>query len=134
VSRGPEPIKIPDFTGRNGDHADQKLTDLGFEVNVSEENSDSVPKGKVISQNPSSGKGFRGDKIDLVVSKGPVMVKVPELRADSVTDATAELTSAGLTIKVVRTALYIGVDRVVRQSPGSGDSIPKGSVVTVYVV
>jgi beta-lactam-binding protein with PASTA domain len=62
------------------------------------------------------------------------MVKEPELRADSVTDATAELTSAGLTIKVVRTALYIGVDRVVRQSPGSGDSIPKGSVVTVYVV
>src|SRR4051794_34499057 len=134
VSRGPQPIKIPDFTGRNGDHADQKLTDLGFQVNVSEENSDSISKGKVISQNPAGGKGFREDKIDLVVSKGPVMVTVPELRADSVSSATNELTSAGLQIKVVRTPLYIGVDRVVRQSPGSGDSVPKGSVVTVYVV
>ena len=134
VSRGPQPIKIPDFTGRSGNHADQKLTDLGFQVNVSEENSDTVPKGKVISQNPSGGKGFRGDKIDLVVSKGPVMVTVPDLRADSVSDATAQLASAGLRIKVVRTGFFIGVDRVVRQSPGSGDSIPKGSVVTVYVV
>jgi beta-lactam-binding protein with PASTA domain/serine/threonine protein kinase len=134
VSRGPQPIKIPDFTGRNGDHADQKLTDLGFQVNVSEENSDSISKGKVISQNPAGGKGFREDKLDLVVSKGPVKVTVPELRADSVSSATNELTSAGLQIKVVRTPLYIGVDRVVRQSPGSGDSVPKGSVVTVYVV
>lgn len=134
VSRGPRPIKIPDFTGRSGENANERLTDLGFEVSISEENSDTIAKGKVISQDPSSGKGFRGDMIDLVVSKGPVMVTVPELRADSVTDATAELTSVGLRIDVQRTDLYIGVDRVVRQSPGSGDSIPKGSVVTVYVV
>ena len=52
----------------------------------------------------------------------------------SVADATAALEAVGLRIAVQRTDLYVGLDRVVRQRPGTGDSVPKGDVVTVYVV
>lgn len=134
VSKGPKPIRIPDFTGRNAERAEAELTERGFEVSVTEENSDTVPKGRVISQDPDSGKGFKGDEISLVVSKGPVMVEVPRLQTQSVDEASAALRELGFQVEVVRTELYIGWDRVVRQSPGGGDSAPKGSTVTLYVV
>jgi serine/threonine-protein kinase len=134
VSKGPKPIRIPDFTGKDADRARSVLTEKGFRLELSEENSDTVPKGRVISQNPSSGKGFAEDKIQLVVSKGPVMVEVPRLATQSVEDATAALEQLGFQVKVEKTDLYIGWDRVVRQSPGGGASAPKGSTVTLYVV
>jgi hypothetical protein len=96
VSKGPQPIKIPDFTGKSAERAEARLGELGFTVNKTEENSDTVDKGKVISQDPDKGKGHKGDEIDLVVSKGPVMVEVPSLRAMSVTEATPDARRAGL--------------------------------------
>ena len=134
VSKGPKPIRIPDFTGRDAERARSVLSEKGFEVDTTEENSDTVPKGRVISQSPSSGKGFKDDVIELVVSKGPVMVAVPRLATQSVEDATAALKELGFQVKVVKTDLYIGWDRVVRQRPGGDDTAPKGSTVTLYIV
>jgi serine/threonine-protein kinase len=134
VSKGPKPIRIPDFTDRNAARAEQRLTQLGFVLDVTEENSDDVPEGRVISQSPTDGRGFRGDTITLVVSKGPVLVEVPDVRTRSVAEATAELEDAGFRIRVERTELYVGLDRIVRQDPGSGAEIPKGSTVTVFIV
>ena len=42
-----------------------------------EENSDTVPKGSIIRQDPAGGNLFKGDKVSVVVSKGPVLVTVP---------------------------------------------------------
>ncbi|WP_238993505.1 Stk1 family PASTA domain-containing Ser/Thr kinase [Nocardioides caldifontis] len=134
VSKGPKPIKIPDLTGRPGDEAQERLEGLGFDVEVSEEHSDAVRKGRVISQDPDEGKGYRDDVIQIVVSKGPVLVEVPRLNAKSVDEATAELAAVGLNIAVERTEFYVGLERVVRQSQSAGDAIPKGSTVTVYIV
>jgi len=134
VSKGPEPIRIPDLTGKDVEQAQQRLTELGFKVARTDENSDDVPKGRVISQDPVDGRGFRGDRIALVGSKGPVLVEVPDLRTKSVDEATSTLTGLGLKVDVVRTQFYIALDRIVRQSPGSGTAIPKGDTVTIYIV
>ncbi|CAA9337553.1 MAG: Probable serine/threonine-protein kinase pknL [uncultured Nocardioidaceae bacterium] len=134
VSKGREPIDVPDLTGRRAERAEQRLTRLGFEVDLSEENSATVPEGRVIGQDPSKGTGFRGDPVELVVSLGPVMVQVPDLRTKSVDEATAELEELGLEIAVRRTDLYIGLDTVVRQDTATDSSVPEGSTVTVSVV
>ncbi|HET6563147.1 MAG TPA: PASTA domain-containing protein [Marmoricola sp.] len=134
VSKGREPLKIRDFTGKDADRAEERLTDIGFEVEVTEENSDDVPKGRVVSQSPTRGTGFRGDVVELVVSKGPVMVDVPDLGTMSVEEATEALEAAGLEIEVQRTEFYIALDRVVRQDPETGTSVPKGSTVVAFVV
>jgi beta-lactam-binding protein with PASTA domain len=134
VSRGREPLEVRDFTGKAADRAQERLTATGFEVEVTEENSADVPEGRVISQNPTEGTGFRGDVITLVVSEGPVMVEVPDLRTMSVEEATDALEEVGLEIEVRRTRFYINVDRVVRQDPDSGSSVPEGSTVVVSVV
>ncbi len=134
VSRGQRPIEIPDFAGRSATRAEAKLGELGFEVSTTEENSDTVDKGVVIDQTPDDGTGFKGDQIELVVSKGPVLVVVPDLAGLSVDAATDELAAVGLGIDVSETRFYIGLETVVRQDVDGGSSIPKGSVVTVGVV
>ncbi|WP_030482327.1 Stk1 family PASTA domain-containing Ser/Thr kinase [Nocardioides aequoreus] len=133
VSRGPEPIEIPDLTGRDADRAAQALGERGFEVDTSEEHSDSVAEGRVISQSPDSGTGVRGDTVELVVSLGPVMVDVPRVIGMGVDAAVAELEAAGFQVERQRSNVYIGVQYVVSQSP-SGGSARKGSTVTIGIV
>ena len=134
VSKGPEPIKIPDTAGKDADRAQSRLTELGFEPRVTEEHSDTVDKGAVISQTPDDGTGNRGDRIQLVVSLGPVMVEVPDLTAMSVEAATEALREVGLEVDVRQTQLFVGLDHVVGQDTDPGDSLPKGSVVTISIV
>lgn len=133
VSKGPKPIEIPDLTGRDADRAAQALGERGFEVDTSEEHSDSVAEGRVISQTPDSGTGVRGDTVELVVSLGPVMVDVPRVIGMGVDAAVAELEAAGFRVDQQRSDVYIGVQYVVSQSP-SGGSARKGSTVTIGIV
>jgi serine/threonine-protein kinase len=134
VSKGPHPVKVPDLTGGSADEAEQQLKKLHLKAETSQENSDDVDKGDVISQSPDRGRLFRGDTVKLVVSKGPVLVTVPDVRRMSAENATTRLEAAGFSVQVVRTELYIGLGLVVKQSPGSGERAPKGSTIVISVV
>ena len=134
VSKGPRPVKVPDWTDKDAGDATAALRKLGFTVDTTDENSDTVGKGDVISQDPDSGRLFRGDKVELVVSKGPVLVAVPEVRRMNPDEASAKLGEAGFRVRTVKVEYYIGIGLVVKQSPGSGDLAPRGSTVTIYIV
>jgi serine/threonine-protein kinase len=134
VSKGPRPIEIPDWTGRNGDKAVETLQGLGFKVKRSDEFSDTVAAGKVISQSPSSGTGFRDDEVTVVVSKGPELVAVPHLLGLKLKDAEKTLGDLGFQVNVVQSSLYVGADYVVGSDPGEGDLAPRGSTVTLSIV
>ncbi len=133
VSKGRKPIEVPDYTGKKADAATTALTDLGLKVDATtQENSDTVAKGDVISQDPRDGTLFRGDTVTLVVSKGPVMVDVPNVIGKQVGEARTILEGAGFQVKVER-ALG-GIFGTVRfQDPEKGQA-PKGSTVTVTIV
>jgi serine/threonine-protein kinase len=134
VSKGPRPIKIPDWTGRNGDKAVAALNDLGFEVQRTDQYNDTVPAGRVVSQSPSSGTGFRNDVVKLIVSKGPALVQVPGVKGKRVDDARKELEDLGFRVEVTRNPLYVGADYVVGSDPAEGSMVPRGSTVTLSVV
>jgi serine/threonine-protein kinase len=134
VSKGPRPIRIPDQTGKPADRATASLEKLGFEVETTEVNSDSVREGRVVSQSPDSGTGEKGDVISLVVSKGPVMVQVPDVVRMGLGAATQRLEAAGFKVRVRQASLYIGVQYVVSTDPGAGSKAAKGSTVVVSVV
>jgi serine/threonine-protein kinase len=134
VSRGPRPVRIPDFTGKPAARAETLLERRGFEVDTTEVNSDTVPRARVISQSPDSGTGQKGDVISLVVSKGPVMVEVPDVVRMGLAEARSRLEGAGFRVVVRQSSLYIGVQYVVSTSPEGGSSAPKGSTVFVSVV
>ncbi len=134
VSKGREPIDVPDWTGKDATKAAKALSDLGLKVDATrQENSDTVPKGRVISQDPTGGTLYRGDQVTLVVSKGPVMVEVPDVIGKTLDQARGILERAGFTVDV-KEALG-GFFRTVRfQDPKGGTSAPKGSTVTLTIV
>jgi serine/threonine-protein kinase len=134
VSKGPRPIRIPDFTGKAADPSAKALEKLGFEVDTTEVNSDTVPKGRIVSQSPDTGTGQKGDVISLVVSKGPVMVEVPNVVRMGLAAAKERLEAAGFRVQVRQASLYIGVQYVVATDPSGGSKAAKGSTVVVSVV
>jgi beta-lactam-binding protein with PASTA domain/serine/threonine protein kinase len=134
VSKGPKPLKVPDLTGKSAERAEQVLTERGFEVEVDRENHDTVPDGEVISQSPSSGTLFRGETVRLVVSEGPVMVEVPDVRGVGVDEARRILEEGGFEVRTENSDLYVGLEFVVETDPEHGSLAPDGSVVTLYLV
>jgi serine/threonine-protein kinase len=134
VSKGPRPVAIPDFTGKPADTATTRLTVLGFKVDTEEVNSDTVAKGRIVSQSPNTGTGQKGDTVSLVVSKGPELVTVPNVVRMGTAAATQALRNAGFQVEVRRSSLFIGVQYVVGQNPGSGERAPRGSTVVINVV
>ena len=136
VSKGPRPIHLRDWTGQDADKAQTALEAKGLAVDRStEEYSDTVPEGDVISQTPTTGTLYRGDSVRLVVSKGPELVEIPGgLVASGVDDATATLEALGFHVEVRKNDHYIGVGYVYSVDPGSGSMAPKGSTVTLSIL
>ena len=135
VSRGPQPVHVADWTGKNAERAERVLTGQQLEVQTSDEFSDQVPEGLVVSQDPPTGVLHHGDPVKLVVSKGPELVKVPgNLRAMGVEAATQLLQSLGFEVRVEHADFYLGLGYVASSSPSPGDTAPKGSTVILRIV
>lgn len=133
ISQGPAPVEVQDFTGKPFADAKAWAEKNALKPAVTEEHHDTVPAGAVISQDPPSGTVHRGDGVRFVVSKGPVMVRVPAVRGRPVAEATETLRKAGFEPKVVR-LVQGGLGLVLGTDPPGGNMAPKGSVVTLRVV
>jgi serine/threonine-protein kinase len=133
VSKGREPVEIPDYTGQAVADAQPALEALQFAVAVTEEHSATVAEGLVIRQEPASGTGYHGDTITLVKSLGPVMVEVPNVVLMTEDKAKATLTQAGLVPVVEGEGGYIILHIVRSQDPKAGTVVPEGTTVTLKV-
>ncbi len=135
VSKGRKPLSVKDWTGLDADEAQAALEKKGFSVSASEEYSDTVPAGAVISQSPSEGNLYRGDQVVLVVSRGPELVEVPDgLVASGVESARERLEDLGFQVEIEHIGRYLGLGFVYSVDPGSGTEIPKGSTVTLWLI
>jgi eukaryotic-like serine/threonine-protein kinase len=133
ISRGPQPVTIPDVTGQPAGKAFGTLAGLGLEVTRAEEFSVSVPQGDVIRIDPPVGTELpKGSVVTLVVSKGPRTFAMPAVIGLSAQDATAKLEGLGLTVHQIQVPGSIG-STVVGQDPGAGQSVQQGQDVTIYV-
>ncbi len=132
VSKGPRPIHVPDVVGSTAKDARALIKDKGLTVNVARRH-DSADKGTVISQDPENGTLFKGDEIDLVVSKGPPLTAVPSVFGQDQNSAIAVLQGAGFQVDVEQSDSYVGFNRVGAQSPGANELAPVGSTVTIYL-
>ncbi len=126
VSHGPEPVEVPSLIGRTVDEARDAMEDAELELETTEEFNDTVQAGRIVSQEPASGKIAKGSTVSAVVSKGPQTFEVPDVKGKSVKDATKQLEKAGFTVDVLG-----GRGRVLQQNPGPGTQHPKGGRVVL---
>ncbi len=134
TSKGRQPIELTDWTGKPSDEAVKALTDAKLTVDASKQDwNDTVPKGSVISQTPSSGTLFQKDSVTLVVSKGPELVLVPKVIGFQEGEARSILEGLGFKIQIERA--FGGIFGTVRlQSVDPETEAPKGSTITLTVV
>lgn len=135
LSRGPRPVQIKDWAGKDADRVADRLTKRGLEVDYADEEfSDSVPEGAIISNSPASGQLFRGDTITFTVSKGPDLVEVPDVYLSGTEAARQTLEDAGFEVEVEEAPNSYGLGFVTDQDPDGGSEAPRGSTVTIYII
>ncbi|MFJ8145342.1 Stk1 family PASTA domain-containing Ser/Thr kinase [Streptomyces sp. NPDC096048] len=136
ISDGPDTVKLPDVQGYKLDRARTLLKDEGLEPGmVTRAFSDEVPKGFVVSTKPKTGTTVRaGSAVALVVSKGSP-IDLPDVTGDDLADARAELTEAGLKVKVAEEQVNSEYEKgqVARQTPDAGSRAAEGDTVTLTV-
>jgi eukaryotic-like serine/threonine-protein kinase len=134
ISKGPKPVEIPRVVGEKIKMVESQLTDLGLSIQRSNVFSETVPKNTVISIKPKAGTTVNsGTSVDLVVSKGPPPVTVPNLVDMPRKKAIAQLQRLGLKANV-QVGEVAPLNRVISQSPAAGTEIPKGSTVTIRII
>ncbi len=135
VSKGRRPIEVPTVTGTPFDAASAAITKAGLTVQRGDDvNSDTVPAGQVVSQSPDKGTLHQGDPVKVVVSKGPVMVQVPDVVDQPDTAADKALTDLGLKVDKQYPFGDLFEKKVRAQDPAAGTSVPKGSTVSLTIV
>src|SRR5206468_5295015 len=135
VSKGPQPIGVPDVRGSSFDSAASQLQALGFAVARKDVQSDQLA-GTVIDQSPAANSfAGKGSTITLTVSKGPQTTSVPDVENLDEQTAKSQLQASNFKVKVTREdtndETLDGI--VIRQDPGADTQAKPGSTVTIVV-
>ncbi len=142
VSTGPPPVPLPELNGLDAATALATLTDGGLVLGVeTPEYSEEVPAGVIIrwtiGSQPTLVAGqevIKGTAVDTFVSQGPAPRVVPDLTGMSIDSATTALTDLQLTINRGDDQFSIvAAGGVATQSPAAGESLARGTGVTVAI-
>ncbi|NEG56090.1 Stk1 family PASTA domain-containing Ser/Thr kinase [Bifidobacterium sp. SMA15] len=120
--------KVPDgIVGQTKDAAVAALQASKFTVTVTEEYSDTIAAGVVMSVNPGSGTSVaQGSSVTIIVSKGKEQVTVPNVVGQTFASAKAQLEALGFT--VTQSGSTGANDIVTEQNPGSGQAEKGGNI------
>lgn len=131
------PVEVPNVVGMTETAAKTALTNAGFKVVVTTENSETVTAGLVISSDPEGGTtATYGSDVTIVVSSGPVVVNptVPNVVGMLENDAKAELTALGYKVEVITASSdTVESGKVISSNPIAGTELAVGSTVTITV-
>ncbi|MDP9948763.1 MULTISPECIES: Stk1 family PASTA domain-containing Ser/Thr kinase [Streptomyces] len=128
--------QVPSLLGQTQQEAEQRIARAGLDLKgVERVFSDSVERGSVVRSVPASGNRIRGNgSVKLVVSRGPEIVRVPDVVGSSLADARRSLKKVGLVPGMVTKEFSEDVARgeVVRTDPRAGtDRNPDTAVALV---
>ncbi|MGW0820386.1 Stk1 family PASTA domain-containing Ser/Thr kinase [Streptomyces sp. NPDC002845] len=128
--------QVPAVLDKTQADAERQLSGAGLGVEIKQAFSDTVKRGKVISSDPAPGAQIRdNDTVTLTVSKGPEVVKVPDLEGFRLNKAQERLKSEGLEPGLVTREFSEDVlnGYVISTSPGAGTERKSGSAVALVV-
>jgi len=135
VSKGLQPLQVPDVRGQLYDNAAGQLQGAGFAVGRRDVDS-AQPKDTVIDQDPRGGASLaRGGTVTLFVSKGPKQTTIPDVTSQDQDSATQVLEQSGFTVDVQQqdTTDPAQDGIVLSQDPPGGTKAKPGTTVTIVV-
>ena len=138
-TRTEDKVSVPEVVGKMESSAKSELEAAGLKVSVKTKYSTDVAKGKVIFQSPGSGNQVtKNSTVVITVSQGEkpeTMVRVPNLRYSTESEARSELKNSNLVLGSVLTEYSDSVEKglVIRQRISSGSKVKKGTAVGIYV-
>jgi eukaryotic-like serine/threonine-protein kinase len=135
VSSGPGEATLPFVRGSRRAEAQRRLEAAGFKVDVREEFSEDVPRGRVMETSPPERSRLeRGRTVTLVVSRGPQKVEVPDVVDRDRDEAESMLEERGLKVTFrEREDEDSDPGTVLEQDPAAGKQASKGSTVELIV-
>ena len=130
---GPTQVAVPKLTGLSVREAQARLQVKGLVIGqVHRENSDRLPKGRVLSQDPVADSTVdKGASVDLVVSAGTKQVVIKYVIGDTKQEAQDVLTGLGLNVAFRTVDSEQPKDTVIATDPNAGETVDAGSTVTV---
>lgn len=137
MSKGSSHVVMPDLRDQSLSEATVRLTELGLNIGeVTSEHSGAFEKDRIISTTPAPGTRLvRGEKIAVLLSRGPENVEVPRITGRALSAAKRLVEESGFTVGSVRyeisTEINVGI--VMRQTPAAGQQAAKGSAIDLVV-
>ncbi len=128
--------QVPELVGLDRAEAEQLLRGLGLALEIeSEENRLEEPSGQILGQRPSTGTTLRsGGIVEVVLSKGPRIVDMPDLLGQPYEEITPLLEANVFDVALSREhSDTVPADAVMGQSPDPGEPLPQGSNIAVTV-
>lgn len=136
VSRGPEPIQVPNLKGKDLSTAEAELAGLGLTVSaVEREYVEDAPGGEVLEVSPPAGTTLtRGSEVTLTVSNA---LTVPDVAGMDLDTARSTLEAAGFTVGDTdrdNSETAASASTVVETSPAAGTSTdPEDATVDIVL-
>ena len=137
ASDSAQKVTVENVAGVTTEEAKTALSQKGLSnVKVSEQQSDTVSAGKVISTDPEAGTEVEKDaEITLIVSSGTSTVQVPSVASMTVSKAKSTLAAEGFNAvegsKVYSDTVKAGL--VAYSNPKGGAQASKGATITLYI-
>ncbi len=135
VSKGKEPVTVPNLVGMTSSLAVQSLADIGItSPDITYQYSDQ-DKGDVIAQSPNSGQqAIPGETtVTLVVSSGIKKVTVPDLTGKTKAEATKALSDLGLTMTTTEEYSDTVKEGSVISNDQTNQEVEKGTAIAVVL-
>ena len=142
ISTGGRKIKMKDYTDMEYKEAVEALVKLDFKeskIKKKEEYSDTVEKGKIISQTPEANSEVTPDKtsVKFVVSKGAKPIKISDYVGMTINEALLDLANNGINesqVKQTQQESDKEAGTILSQTPSAGSSVTPGNTVINFVV
>ncbi len=136
LSKGHEPIQVPNVYGLSEADAEAKLTEKGLKAKFEYTDNSDILKGQVISTNPERGTAVKaGDIIVVTISNGATQVKVPDITNMTKEQAAKALSAVGLAIGQIsyENSNDYKKDRISYQSTSGGLKVDPGTKIDITI-
>ncbi|TDP26910.1 Stk1 family PASTA domain-containing Ser/Thr kinase [Halanaerobium congolense] len=131
-------VQVPDIEGKSLSEARNMASEVGLSLLENEERvfSEELAENYIVNQQPRPGERIKQSRsINITVSKGPQLIKIPDFIGSSLREALIELDNLSLKSGDIQYIFRLSEEpgTVINQIPAAGAEVEKNSEVTLFV-